>query len=104
MKIVFSNIFLFEVGQIIKYLTKNSTEEIAKNFTKKLDEMSKVLLENPEIGSNKYSYIFTESKVKTYLIHNFKYLVFYRLTKNCIHVERVLHTSRDIPTILQIQN
>ena len=76
MKILFSNIFLSEMDQIVNYLIENSGDVVAKNFTNSIEQMSKVLIANPEIGSNRYSYVFTKSKIRTYLISDFKYLVF----------------------------
>ena len=71
-------------------------------FILELENISNLILENPEIGSDRFSYLLQDRKLKHFIIKDYKYFMFYSIETDHIRLQRVLHTSRDIKSALFI--
>lgn len=101
MKISFYEDAVLDVDNIEEYYKNISgAERLDKKFLLALNETLDTLTRYPEIGSNRFSYLFNDDNSKSILIKNFSYILFYCYTKKEIKVDRILHTSRDINNIL----
>lgn len=74
----------------------------ARRFLVAAEESFRFLLENPHAGVRRDSYVPRLHGVRMWPVRGFeRHLIFYRASDDLLEIVRVLHSSRDIDSILE---
>lgn len=82
-----------DLREIWRYIARDS-ESAATNFIKKLHEKFVILARNPFVGRLRDE---LSDELRSHPVGN--YLIFYRIAEDGIDIVRVLHGSRDLPSL-----
>lgn len=88
-----------DVFDISVYIAQNRGIDTAKRFIDKINEKFQLLVKSPEIGRSR-----SELADGLRSLPYDKYIIFYRIVSDGILVVRILHGSRDIPSIFEAEN
>lgn len=100
MKIYFYEFALHDIDDIRIYFDKIELG-IFTNFLFELESNLKIICSLPEVGSQKFSHLFEGGEGRSIVMKKFQYFIFYELSKKGINILRVLHTRRDVSSILK---
>ena len=91
-----------DINLALEYLLKVSDKATSKKFLLEVKSVLEIISKNPNIGSSRFSYLISNKNIRHFIINNYKYFLFYNIEKNNIRIIRLLHTSRDIKSVLFI--
>lgn len=93
-----------DVESVVVYLAEEAGVEVALRFVDALETSYALLSEQPEIGRLYVPENVELGEIRAWRVHHFEnYLVFYRVLEESLEIARVLHGSRDIWTLLGIE-
>ncbi len=79
-------------------LTENPPAAVA--FLDALESAFALLSEQPGMGSPRYAHLIPAEILRMWPLAGFPYLIFYLERDAALDIVRVLHTARDLPTLL----
>lgn len=89
----------------ITYLFEEAGGDVAVRFVQSFQETAEKLVEHPEMGR---VYVPDSAKlegVRAFRVTGFpRHIIFYRIAGDRLQVERVLHASRDIWSVLGLED
>ncbi|EEZ79705.1 MAG: type II toxin-antitoxin system RelE/ParE family toxin [Candidatus Thioglobus sp.] len=88
-----------DINTAFDYL-KQDGPKIAIEFLDTVEHNFDLIKQNPEIGSTRYDGLFPVKGLRFFKVGKFPWLIFYFSTQSMIDIVRILHGTRDIPTIL----
>jgi addiction module RelE/StbE family toxin len=91
MKVRFTRTAQRDLAQIYDYISQDSPD-IASRFVARLIDRSRALTDNPFEGRAT-----DESNVRVILTPRLRYLIFYTIAEDEIHITHIRHTSRRRP-------
>ncbi len=92
---------MIEMDAIAEYIQQSSPRS-ALRFLEAIEKTVERLLMFPELGAHFETGIPELSDLRVNLVTGFeKYLLFYRVRSEEVHIERVVLGSRDLPNILR---
>jgi toxin ParE1/3/4 len=86
-----------DIDEATDYYLNNVSEKIALAFIDELERAYSAIAESPGIGSPRYAHELDLAGLRSKLLNQFPYLVFYIEREDHIDVWRILHAERDIP-------
>ena len=96
-KLVFSDLALNDLEEIVLYISKDSIEN-ALRFQKKILDSAKKLMTLPKLGTLIPDNKLSSKDYRMLIIDN--YILFYKVYFDEIRVLRILNGSRDYPNLL----
>ncbi|NOT46238.1 MAG: type II toxin-antitoxin system RelE/ParE family toxin [Acidobacteria bacterium] len=91
-----------DIELAISYYLDEAGTEIASAFLNQLEEAIRYISRQPAAGSQRYGYELQISDLRQWPIKRFPYLIFYVEKERCIEIARVLHSKRDIPSSITL--
>ncbi len=89
-----------DIDAALVYYLNEAGPEIAADFVAQLEKLIASISIQPKLGSQRYAQVVMISGMRYREIKRFPYLVFYVEKENRIEVVRVLHSSRDITSLV----
>ena len=74
--------------------------EVADRFLKDVEDVITRIEKMPGMGSSRFAYELGIPNIRTYSLHHFQYLIFYFERDRYIDLVRVMHSHRDISSLL----
>lgn len=90
-----------DVDDAIAYYLKEYAEPAALGLVDALEDAYALLGRHPAIGVSRYAYELDIPGLRSWPLPRFPYVIFYIEQHDHIDVWRVLHTRRDLPTLMQ---
>ncbi len=92
------------MAEAVSYLAEQASQEVALRFVEELEGTFALLSSEPEVGSIYRPNNPELGGVRAWRVHRFeRYLIFYRVLDEALEIERVLHGSRDIWSLLGLE-
>lgn len=99
--IVYTSQALEDITEILAYLAKDN-QTIVQAFRKQLEQTCSLLADMSGIGTPRNFNNAHLTGVRSHPLKQFeKYLVFYQVHDESMHVIRVLHGARNLPVLLE---
>jgi toxin ParE1/3/4 len=92
-----------DIDHALAYLWEENPAA-ASNFLDAVERDFQKLSLNPGIGSPRYAHILPIKRLRMWPVSGFPHLVFYLERADHIDIIRVLHSARDIPSVLLGEN
>ena len=92
---------LQDIEDVIDYYLREAGEATALAFIDTLEEAFRVIADQSASGSPRYAHELDLAGLRTKLLRQFPYLIFYVEREQHIDVWRILHAQRDIPAWMQ---
>jgi len=90
-----------DLKRILTYFLDQNEPGVGSRFADAFDETLKSIADNPELGIPWDSEEKRLENVRVKLVQGFeKYLVFYRVLRDGVHILRIFHGHQDIENIL----
>ena len=89
-----------DLDQVCDYYFTNGGPDVADAFLHAFEEITKFISQFPAGGSPRYGIESNLADVRFWPMKKFPYLIFYTETERYIDVWRVLHESRNIPSLM----
>ena len=86
-----------DVAEAIAYYVREGGAEVASRFVDALEHATASISLHPDAGSPRYAHELHLPGLRSWLLRDFPYLVFYIERSDQVDVWRVLHGERDIP-------
>lgn len=80
-----------------------NTSEYALGFIDSLEQATIHIQQHAASGSTRFAHALDIPDLRVWACNKFPYIIFYSEQPQQIEVWRVLHSSRDIPTLLQLE-
>lgn len=77
--------------------------EYALDFIDELEQSMKHIQQYPASGSTRFAYTLSIPELRVWACTKFPYIIFYTEQPQQIEIWRVLHSSRDIPVLMQVE-
>jgi toxin ParE1/3/4 len=91
---------LEDIGDIVRYIAINNPN-VAQNFRKRLEQTCASIAQMPNIGSQRHFKHPDLVNVRFLPLKQFKkYLIFYQVYDNNLHILRIVHGIRNLPVLL----
>lgn len=90
-----------DVEDAVTYYAKDHAQQAALDLVDALEDAYTHIGRRPGTGSSRYAHELDIPQLRTWPLARFPYLVFYAEREDYVDVWRVLHTRRDIPTLMQ---
>ncbi|CAN5594388.1 type II toxin-antitoxin system RelE/ParE family toxin [soil metagenome] len=92
-----------DVESAVSYYLNEVGTEVASAFLDKLEEAIRHVSHQPSAGSQGYGQKLQISGLRQWPLKRFPYLIFYVEKEKHIEIARVLHSKRDIPSSMTIE-
>ena len=89
-----------DIDSAVDHYQRERGDAVAGRFIDAVERALKRIGRHPHAGALRFSYDLDIPYLRYVTLARFPYLVFYREAEDDIDVWRVLHTRRDLPTIL----
>ena len=89
-----------DIASAVDHYQSHASDAVAGRFIDALDRALTHIGRHPQAGALRYSYDLDIPGLRYVQLARFPYAVFYRDGDDEIDVWRVLHTRRDLPTVL----
>jgi toxin ParE1/3/4 len=96
-----SNAAKADLSDITDHYMQEAGIEVALAFTAAWDRCTRHIADFPDSGSLRLAEKIRMLNLRVWPIKGFPHLVLYRVGKEAVHIERVLHSARDIPATLR---
>lgn len=83
----------------LNLLDRSGSIEISERFTRTVDEKVALLVEHPLAGEA--CPVYRVDGMRQFPVREFNYVIFYRSTHDGVQILRIVHGSRDIPSIFR---
>jgi len=90
-----------DVEQIAAYYEINADRQTVAAFLRAIRGAVELVNDNPKAGSKRWSFDAKMPELRSWPLNGFPYIIFYQPDGRSVHILRVLHSARDIPTSLQ---
>ena len=87
-----------DIESAVSYYLDEAGNEVASAFLDRLEEAIRYIAKQPAAGSQRYGHELQISDLRHWPIKRFPYLIFYVENERRIEIARLLHSKRDIPT------
>jgi toxin ParE1/3/4 len=101
MKIEVSNAASEDLTDITDHYLREAGIEVAIAFSAAWDKGTRHIADHPDSGSPRLAEKTQMANLRIWPIRGFPHLIFYTVSTERVHVERVLHSARDIPATLR---
>lgn len=88
-----------DIDQAVDWYLTEAGDETANGFVDAVAGAFSAIGRQPGIGSPRHADSLGVAGLRTWPIRRYPYLVFYMEHDDAVDVQRVLHTSRDIPAV-----
>ncbi len=78
------------------YLTQGATDA-AHGLTDAIEDAADLISQHPSLGSSRFAVDLEFPGLRGFALRCFPYVLFYTDDSDAVRINRVLHTSRDIP-------
>jgi len=89
-----------DIDQAVDYYLAKADTDVALRFVDAVERAVGQIRRSPHSGSLRFSYELEIPDLRVRPLARFPYLVFYVVGDEFVDVWRVLHTRRDIPTVM----
>lgn len=94
---------ILDADSAFDYLQAQAPAGTAENFVDDLERAFGLLARHPLTGSLRFAFGLDIPNLRTWPLERFPYLIFYITSDQQVDVWRILHTSRDIPASLAVE-
>lgn len=91
-----------DIESAVSYYLDEAGIEIASAFLNQLEDVIRHISKHPAAGSQRYGYELQIPDLRQWPIKRFPYLIFYVERERHIEIARVLHSKRDIPSSITL--
>lgn len=89
-----------DIAAAVEHYADQDAIEAALNFVDALKDVVALIGEHPQLGSTRLGSEAGIPELRTTVMRKFPYLVFFTDDDDAVRVHRVLHTARDVPSVL----
>ena len=89
-----------DVAAAVDHFVGHGATKAALKFVDAREDAKVLIGEHPQLGSNRLGFEVGIPELRTTAVRRFPYLVFFTNGDDAVRVHRVLHTARDISSIL----
>ncbi len=89
-----------DIDAAVAYYLDEAGAEIAADFVAQLEKIIKNISKQPALGSPRYGHELKLPGMRYRAMRRFPYMIFYVEKENRIEVVRVMHSSRDISSLV----
>lgn len=98
-KVIYRQKALADITEIVKYLALENPN-VAKTFRESLEDTADSIAQMPEIGAQRHFKHPDLANVRFVPMKQFKkYLIFYQVCDNSLHIIRLVHGARNLPEL-----
>ena len=90
-----------DVEEAVNYYVREAGDQTALGFIGALESTFRTIADNPATGSPRYAHELDLPGLRSKILKQYPYLIFYVEREDHIDVWRVLHAHRDVPAWMQ---